>query len=175
MEYVYDYNSRWKESEQIDRLVKFRPNSYILEIGSGCGHLAHYLTKAGHTVVTTNAPDDEIKNCNLDPFVEPINWEYKGVETPISILRKGKPYDYIIANGSAMHGESGGPIVDVKDWEFLVNGLKNILSQDGEIWLGFNPSLEWMGRNLEVHRIPDNVREHDMVLGKSVFKFTRSI
>ena len=172
MEYVYDYARRWEESEDIDNLIKFKPKSCILEIGAGCGHLAHYLDKKGHTVVTTNAHDDEIRDCNLIPYVQPVFWEYTGLGCPISILQRYGLYDYIIANGNAMHKASGGLIETDEEYEYLVKGLLKILRPGGEIWLGFNPSLN--NEYMKKYQYQDE-RAHDMVLGSNVFKFTRKI
>ena len=71
-----------------------------------------------------------------------------------------------------MHKESGGTIETNEEYEYLVKGLLKILKPGGEIWLGFNPSLDNEYMNQYMYQ---EERAHDMVLGSSVFKFTRKI
>jgi len=166
--WLYDYEERMKESKAIAELIGIQGPNYILEIGSGSGHLSHYLTKNGNTVFATNAEDDRLKDCHLDPYVKPVYWKYEGLGTNINILQRYGLYDYIIANGNAMHSESGGEISKEEDYEYLVKGLLKITKPGGEIWLGFNPAL---GSNfMKQYEIetPGNL------IGTTVYKIVRS-
>ena len=173
-EWLYDYEERMKESKQIASIIDIKPNSKILEIGMGSGHLAHYLLKQGHTVFATNDIDDEIKDCHLNPYAHAISWKYEGTKTDVKrlqcfceICNEFGYYDYIIANNNAMHSECGGEIHKEEDYEHLVKGLLNITRVGGEIWLGFNPSLN--SEYMKQYKIstPNNL------IGESVHKIER--
>ena len=66
-----------------------------------------------------------------------------------------------------MHSECGGEIHKEEDYEHLVKGLLDITRVSGEIWLGFNPSLN--SEYMKQYKIstPNNL------IGESVHKIKR--